>query len=255
MEQYTLEDVLLYFSYTYSGDYQKIYNALENKVPINNVELQEIKKQLTCKYTTMMSPDYPESLKHIEYPPFVLYYYGNLDIINTKTIGVIGMRLPSCYGKDATSMFVRDLVKKDYTIVSGMALGIDAIAHNNAIDHFGKTIAVLGSGIDYCYPRKNRFLYDIIKKEHLVVSEYPNNTVPQKWNFPRRNRIIAGLSNELLVCEAKEKSGTMITVGFALDQGKNIFCIPSGIDGNIGCNKLIQQGAKLVNKIEDILEQ
>ncbi len=255
MKEYTLQEVLLYFSLLYEGDYQKIYQALQRKEIIDDAVYDKKTSTLKCKYTTMISDDYPVLLREIDYPPFVLFYYGNLEYLNNQTIGVIGMRLPSPYGKDATSKFVKELVKNEYTIVSGMALGIDSIAHLATINHFGSTVAVLGSGIDYCYPRRNQHLYDIMKCNHLIISEYPGALVPQKINFPRRNRIIAGLSDKLLVCESREKSGTMITVGFALDQGKNIFCIPSNITGNIGCNVLIQQGAKLVNSISDITDE
>lgn len=135
-----------------------------------------------------------------------------------------------------------------------MALGIDTVAHRSALRNNGKTIAVLGSGIDYCYPKSNEDIYQLMKQDHLILSEYPKGLVPLKENFPKRNRIIAGLSGAVLVTEAKQRSGTMITVGHALEQGKDIFCIPSRITDYLGCNYLIQQGAKLVNNVNDIIE-
>lgn len=249
-----MEEILLYFSLKYQGDFEKIYKALESKEQMDQELKEELFSKVKCKYTTMISKDYPEALKYISCPPFVLYYYGDLSCLKEKCIGVIGMRMPSEYGKSVTDKMVCDLVKEKYTIVSGMALGIDALAHRSAMNNAGKTVAILGSGIDYVYPPKNTMLYQQMKEQHLIISEYPNEMVPQKYHFPRRNRIIAGLCQSVLVTEAKVKSGTMITVGHALEQGKDIFCIPSPIHQNIGCNVLIQQGAKLVNTVQDILE-
>ena len=135
-----------------------------------------------------------------------------------------------------------------------MARGVDRIAHKSAIAANGKTIAVLGTGIDYCYPKENRDIYEEMKKNHLVLSEYPWLVAPQKRLFPFRNRIISGLSESLLISEARVKSGTMITAGYALEQGKNIYCVPGRFDDFQGCNELIKQGAKLITNIQDILE-
>lgn len=249
-----MEEILLYFSLKYEGDFDKILKALERKEKVEEDLKEELIKTVKSKYTTIISDDYPASLKEIPCPPFVLFYYGNLSLVDKKTIGVIGMRHPSNYGIKATSQFVEQLVYKDFTIVSGMAMGIDTIAHKSAIMHQGNTIAVLGSGIDYCYPKKNLSLYQTLKNEQLIVSEYPGRLIPKKENFPRRNRIISGLSESILVTEANVRSGTMITVGHGLEQGKDIYCIPGRIDDAIGCNYLIQQGAKLVVDINDILD-
>lgn len=249
-----MEDILLYLSLKYNGQFDKIYKAIEEKEKADMELLSEWKNKMKCSYTTILSEDYPKRLKAIACPPFVLFYYGDLSLLNNKTIGVIGMRYPSEYGVDVTQRLVSDLVKEDYVIVSGLALGVDGIAHKTCIDFKGKTIAVLGCGIDYCYPSTNFDLYEVIKKDHLLVSEYPLGLSPQKWYFPARNRLIAGFSDSLLVTEAKEKSGTMITVGFALEQGKDVLAVPSDIYGNEGCNVLIQQGAKLVKNVKDIVE-
>lgn len=249
-----MEEILLYFSLKYRGDFEKIYKALEQKEKVDETKKEELMKSVSCKYTTMVSKDYPEALKHINCPPFVIYYYGNLEYVKEKNIGVIGMRIPSLYGINVTEKLSKDLVEHGFTIVSGMALGIDSIAHQSAINNAGKTIAVLGSGIDYCYPKRNKKMYDILKKNHLIMSEFPGDTTPVPTSFPKRNRLIAGLSESILVTEAMLKSGTMITVGHALEQGKDVFCVPGRITDYLGCNNLIQQGAKLVNKVEDILE-
>lgn len=248
-----MEEILLYFSLKYEGDFHKILMALEKKEKVDEKEKEELMKTVHSRYTTIISKDYPEALKEIACPPFVLYYHGSLDILKNRCIGVIGMRVPSEYGESITNKMVYELVRHNYTIVSGMALGIDTIAHRSALKNNGKTVAVLGGGIDYCYPSRNSDIYCQMKDSHLIISEYPHKLVPRPENFPHRNRIISGLSESLLVTEAKRRSGTMITVGYALDQGKDIYCIPSRISDYPGCNYLIQQGAKLVMNVDDII--
>ena len=249
-----MEELVLYFSLKYHGDFQKIYKALMNKEKVDEELRCELKKQLKSSYTTIFSHDYPQMLKTINCPPFVLYYYGDLSLVKGKTIGVVGMREMSDYGKEATQHFVEELVERNYVIVSGMAKGVDAIAHQSAIDYQGKTIAVLGTGIEYCYPWENKVLYDCLKENQLIMSEYPFKTAPQKKMFPSRNRIIAGLSRSVLLTEAKVRSGTMITAGYALEQGKDVYCVPARFNDYAGCNELIKQGAKLVTNVQDILE-
>lgn len=249
-----MEELTLYFSLKYEGDFLKIYNALLNKERVDEQLKHELMKKLKCQYTTIFSEDYPSMLKNINCPPFVLYYYGDLSLVNTKTMGVVGMREPSDYGQDMTEYFVKELTHNGYTIVSGMARGIDGIAHQTSIDEGGHTIAILGTGIEYCYPLRHRNLYDELKSHHLIMSEYPFMTSPKRQLFPFRNRIISGLSHGILVTEAKQKSGTMITVGYALEQGKDVFAIPSRVYDYDGCNSLIQQGAKLVLNIQDIID-
>ena len=249
-----MEELVLYFSLKYDGSFQDIYNALMNKEKVDENLKYELKKGLKCHYTTIFSEDYPEMLKQINCPPFVLYYYGNLSLVKGKTMGVVGMRDVSQYGIHATETFVDELTKADYVIVSGMARGVDSVAHRCAIEAQGKTVAVLGTGIEYCYPRENKELYEELKQNHLVMSEYPFHVAPQKKLFPFRNRIVSGLSLGILITEARQKSGTMITAGYALEQGKEVYCIPSRFDDYDGCNELIKQGAKLVLNVEDIIE-
>lgn len=254
MEVSIMEDILLYFSVKYEGDFQKILKALQHKEKVTLEQIADIKKHIKSQYTTIISDDYPSALKMIVSPPFVLYYYGDLSILNQYCMAVIGSRHPDSYGCDITAKLIKELCQYPVTIVSGMAIGIDSIAHRNAIKTHCKTVAVLGSGIDCCYPKSNNDLYELFKKEQLIISEYPGFTPPQPSHFPVRNRIIAGLSASILVTQANQKSGTMITVGYALDQGKDIFCVPSRIGDPQGCNLLIQQGAKLVMNASDIIE-
>lgn len=249
-----MEDILLYFSLKYKGQFDQIYQALERKERVDESLKEELFATVKSSYTTIISDDYPQHLKYINCPPFVLYYYGSLSLLDGDCIGVIGKRDCSEYGVQATRKLVEDLVKQGKVIVSGMAKGIDGVSHRVALKSRGHTVAVLGSGIDYPYPPMNEDLYYVMHNE-LIISEYPGKTPPRKDYFPKRNRIIAGLSQKLLVTEADIKSGTMITVGFALEQGKDVFAVPGRIYDSKGCNALIQQGAKLVMNVDDILEE
>ncbi len=247
-----MEELVLYFSLKYDGDFGKIYQAILDKEPVDEMLKNVLKGKLNCQYTTLFSHDYPECLKQINNPPFVLYYYGDLSLINKKTIGIIGMRDCDEYGRHATEYFTNELVKKGYVVVSGMAKGVDSIAHKSAIETGGKTIAVLGTGIEYCYPKENKDLYNELKKNHLVLSEYPFNVAPCKKLFPYRNRIVSALSSKILITQSRVKSGTMITAGYALEQGKDVYCVPGRFYDFEGCNKLINQGAYLVHDVKDI---
>src|SRR5699024_7400953 len=171
-------------------------------------------------------------------------------------ISVIGTRRPSAEARQKTHFAVRPLLEQGWTIVSGMAIGIDRFSHELAIDHQGKTIAVLGSGFHHIYPRENIPLFHKIVKNGLVLSEYPPDVPPRKFHFPERNRLISGLSFATLVIEATERSGTLITVDQALDQGREVYAVPGSplIPQTKGCHRMIQDGAKLVQDVQDIVE-
>ena len=199
---------------------------------------------------------YPEKLKNTSSPPKELYCLGNLELLNYKSIAIIGSRDYSNYGERAAKEFSYNLAKENICIVSGLARGIDSFAHIAALEAKGKTIAVLGSGLDIIYPRENKKLYEnIIKNDGLIISEYPLETPPRRQNFPARNRIISGLSDGVLVIEAKRNSGTNITVDFALEQGKDVFVIPGNIYSKTsdGTNFLIKEGAIPVTNYKDII--
>ena len=199
---------------------------------------------------------YPEKLRNISCPPKKLYCLGNLSLLNCRSVAIIGSRNYSNYGKRAANEFSYNLAKDNICVVSGMARGIDSFAHEAAINAKGKTVAVLGSGLDIIYPKENKKLYeDIIKNNGLIISEYPIGTPPRKQNFPARNRIISGLSDGVLVIEARKNSGTNITVDFALEQGKDVFVIPGNIYSKTsdGTNFLIKEGAIPVTDYKDIL--
>ena len=244
---------LLYLSLKHNGDWQKIYEDLLAHIELDEKEVQELNKTVASKYITILDEDYPESLRRMCKPPFVLYYHGDLSLISDLNykIAVVGSRKVSDYGKEATEYLVKDLAK-DFIIVSGLAYGVDSIAHQTAIDNNGKTIAVLGCGINVCYLEQCRDLYEKIKEKHLLLSEYPNDVEPKPIYFPIRNRIIAGLCENLLVTEGKIHSGTQITALMMLAKDGNVCCVPSHIREDSVCNYLISQGAFLVESAEDI---
>lgn len=199
---------------------------------------------------------YPQVLKKIDQPPLVLYVRGNSISDEELCLAVVGTRYATTYGINATERVVSELAESGFTIVSGLARGIDACAHNVCLKSGGKTIAVLGSGIDVDYPIENAFLREEISKKGALLTEYPLKTKPYKNNFPLRNRIISGLSTGVLIIEASYKSGSLITARYALEQGKDVFAIPGSIFStqSIGTNYLIKSGqAKLIQKANDII--
>ena len=264
------------------GNPKKIYNLTESellKVRGIGKELakkildKNIKEQIYkhIKYMQKYKIDiisindkkYPQILKQIYDPPISLYIKGNAEILNGKNIAIVGCRNSSKYGEEAAKYFAYNLSTKGINIISGLARGIDTYAHignlsammHNGNDICGKTIAVVGNGIDIIYPRENKYLEEkIIKSGGCIISEYPLGTKPEKFNFPARNRIISGLSKGVLVIEARAKSGTLITIDFALQQGRDVYVVPGNINSvnSVGTNDLIKQGAKLVTRVEEI---
>jgi DNA processing protein len=200
-------------------------------------------------------PDYPDALRPLPQPPPILHVRGRLELLSRPGIAVIGTRAHSTYGRDATVSFVVGLARAGYTIVSGLARGIDGIAHTTALEIGGDTIGVLGTGIDVPYPPEHEELFRAMADRGCLVTEFPPGTPPLKYHFPQRNRIIAGLARAVLVVEAPEKSGAMITAEFALDEGKEVFAVPGPIHNptSRGTNRLIQEGAALVTSAADIL--
>ncbi len=203
---------------------------------------------------------YPSLLKEISNPPERLYYKGDINILNDFCIAIVGTRLCSDYGREATRLIVKGLVESGIIIVSGLAYGIDEEAHKKTLELGGKTIAVLGSGLDdkSIYPPRNKKLAEeIVKSGGLLLSEFPEGMVPLPQNFPQRNRIISGLSKGVVVMEAKEKSGALITAKFALEQNREVFALPGPIFNlnSFGPNELIKSGAKIITSCEDILNE
>lgn len=207
-------------------------------------------------YITILDKDYPEKLLEGYSPPFVIFYKGNINLLKGELISIIGARNCSNYGAEVTKMIARHLASNNITVVSGMALGIDSIAQRTVLGSSGNTIGVLGSGVDVVYPKINTDLYKNLIEKGLVISEFLPKTKPFAYNFPRRNRIISGLSKGLIVVEAGIKSGTLITVDYALEANKIIMAVPGAIfnKNSEGCNKLISEGAHVLQGIEDINE-
>ena len=205
---------------------------------------------------TCSSTNYPALLKEIHDPPPVLYGLGNLDVFQQPMLAMVGSRKPSVLGGETAHRFAFELAQKDITIVSGLALGIDAQAHGGCLDAKGKTIAVMGTGIDLIYPYRHRLLADKIKESGLLLSELPLKSPPIAGHFPRRNRIISGLSLATLVVEAAVKSGSLITARMALEQNRDVLAIPGSIynSQSQGCHYLLQQGATLAASSQDVLD-
>ena len=217
--------------------------------------LQE--KRNTQKSISFFSERYPESLKNIAQPPLALFYEGNIDFLEYPSIAMVGARLATPYASQVLYQFIPKLVLEKLVIVSGLAKGVDRLSHELAILAGGKTIGVIGCGLDRCYPKEVSNLFQEMKQKQLVLSEYPLGTPIKKHHFPMRNRIIAGLTQGTCVIEAKERSGSLITAQLALDNGKEVFAIPGEIlsGQSSGCHRLIQDGAKCVYRMEDILEE
>jgi DNA processing protein len=223
---------------------------------------KKVEKELECadrtgvSIVTSQDPLYPSQLlSTYDYPAF-LYVKGHLkeDDVN---VAVVGSRTASTYGKFTTERLCRELVLRGITVISGLARGIDSAAHRGALSGKGRTIAVLGCGLDVVYPPENEKLFNEISLQGALISEFPFGTPPNAPNFPARNRIISGISLGVVVVEASEKSGSLITARIALEQGREVFAVPGSIDssGSRGTNKLIKQGAKLIENVEDILEE
>ena len=233
-------------------------NKIIDKDNKNNLEnyIEKMQKE-KISIITIDDKEYPNILKNIYDYPISLYIKGNSNILDNYTIGIVGCRNATEYGIKAAQYFSYNLAKKGINIVSGLAKGIDSCAHIGTIKANGKTIAVVGNGLDIVYPRENQYLYEkIVEENGAIISEYPLGTEPEKMNFPARNRIISGISKGIIVIEAKKKSGTLITVDFALEQGRDVYVVPGNIKSlnSVGTNDLIKQGAKMVTKVDEIFE-
>lgn len=247
-------------------DQLRLYFSLDNEslnliYSSRQIDLEkELEKLKTkgIKIVSLKSNDFPEQLKNISHPPVFLYYKGDLSLVKNRTIGIVGTRKATTYGRVCCEKITKELVDSNITTVSGLALGIDAICHKKTLELKGKTIAVVGSGLDKIYPFENKKIWLEIEEKGLLISEFPLGTDPLAYNFPLRNRIIVGLSKGIVVIESKEKGGSLITASLALDEGRDVFAIPGDIfsPSSLGTNKLIKNSeAKLITSGEDILKE
>lgn len=214
-------------------------------------------EQLQVRLIRRCDPEYPELLREIADPPVALYCRGELTAVDRKAVAIVGSRQASDYGKRTAERLAKDLVAAGFTVVSGLARGIDTAAHWGAVRAGGRTLACLGCGVDVAYPYENRSLANSIAASGAVLSEYPMNAPPDAWHFPSRNRIVSGVSLGVIVVEAPPGSGSLITATCAVDQNREVFAVPGNVDNrlNRGAHALIRDGAKLVETVEDILEE
>jgi DNA processing protein len=241
--------------------------SLLKAIDINNILSSKDEEQIRKSYEELVKRNirfisikdkqYPEKLKRIYDPPFGLYVKGKLPDENKPNLAIIGARNCSAYGKEMAKYFSRELGEIGVQITSGLARGIDAVAHRGALDGKGQTFGVLGNGLNICYPQENFQLSMEMEHKGGLISEYNLNVSPKSGHFPMRNRIISGLCDGIFVIEAAKRSGSLITAELALDQGKDIFALPGRVTDqlSLGTNALIKIGAKMVTSIEDILEE
>ena len=235
----------------------KSKNAVLFMEKYKNLDIKQLKEDFQRFPTlSIFDKEYPIELKHSYNPPVLLFYKGNIDLLSKPKLAVVGARKCSEIGKQSVRKIVSEL-GNHFTIVSGLARGIDTCAHMEALKNKGKTIAVIGTGLDVYYPKENKALQDYMSKNHLVLSEYGPGVQPLKYHFPERNRIISGLCQGVMVVEAKLRSGSLITCERAMEEGRDVFAIPGNIlDGKSdGCHHLIQEGAKCITTGFDILSE
>jgi DNA processing protein len=229
------------------------------KGPLERVIERELTllEKVKGKIITLKDDDYPKRLKDIYDPPALLYVRGEIRKEDELAVAIVGSRKTSPYGRWITEKIGQDLAHHGVTVVSGMARGIDSVAHQGALQAGGRTIAILGCGVDVIYPSENRNLFYQIIEHGAILSEFPMGSPPEGGHFPRRNRIISGLSIGAVIVQASADSGSLITANYALEQGREVFAVPGnvGAEGSRGTNRLIKDGAKLVESSEDILEE
>jgi DNA processing protein len=236
----------------------RVAQAIFAQAELKNAEkqLEEVSKT-DCQLLVFDSEEYPPLLKQIPDAPLLLYVRGDVKVLSQYAVAVVGTRRPSAYGSSVAHRLAHDLAQRQLMVVSGLARGVDSAAHRGALEAQGKTVAVLGSGLDVIYPRENKRLAEEIAKCGAVISEFPLGTGPTPENFPIRNRIISGLALGVVVVEAAEYSGSLITARLALEQNREVFAVPGNITSaqSFGPNHLIKQGAKLVDQWMDVVEE
>ncbi len=219
-------------------------------------ELDGVRKIANCRLLNWTEPEYPQTLLQIYDPPVLLYVRGDLQVLNLPSLSIVGTRRPTLYGTQMAQRLGRELAARGLVIVSGLARGIDAIGHQGALDANGRAIGVLGTGIDVCYPKENKKLYEKVLERGAIITEFPLRTHPAPENFPVRNRIVAGMPLEVVI-EGAQYSGSLITARLAMEFGREVFGVPGNVTQPVSFapNQLIKQGAKLVTNADDVIEE
>jgi DNA processing protein len=214
-------------------------------------------RRIGCRIVNCTEPEYPQALLQIYDPPVLLYVRGDVRVLNAPSLSIVGTRRPTVYGTQIAERMGRDLAKRGLVIVSGLARGVDALAHGGAMSVGGRAIGVLGTGIDVCYPKENKKLFEKVLEKGAIISELPTGSHPAPENFPVRNRIIAGMPLGVLIVEGKQYSGSLITARLAMEFGREVFGVPGNVTQQMSFapNQLIKQGAKLVTDAEDVIEE
>ena len=250
-------------------DEEVIYNNIEYILHIKNIRCNNLNKinQLEkaksiielinrnkINFLTYTDEGYPKLLRYTVDAPYALFYKGRKELLSTRIVAIIGSRKSSVYGSEITKLLTKELISYNITIISGGARGIDTVAHRSTLNNSGNTIVVLGCGIDVAYPKENKKLFEEVIEKGILVSEFLPGTPPEKYNFPIRNRIISGMSELVIVVEAAERSGTLITVDYALEQGREVMAVPGMVigGGSTGCLNLIKEGAHMFTGVEDL---
>lgn len=235
---------------------EDIWNITECRKHWNLEKEVEALGEQGISFVSMEQESYPKRLRNIQTAPYALYYRGHLPKEEKKAVAIVGARGRSEYGSTVARELARELVRTGAVVISGLARGIDADGHAGALEQNGMTFGILGCGVDVCYPQQNRYLYEKIQKKGGIISEYPPGTPAKAAFFPARNRIISGMSDCVVVVEARKKSGSLITADYAMEQGKEVYAVPGRIKDALsqGCNELIRQGAAVFTSVEDFLE-
>ena len=233
---------------------KKLLNFEKDDLLYEIISLNKILNEKKIEYITYSNPLYKERLKLLSPIPYYLFYKGNIDLINEKSIAIVGARKCSNYALGITKLLTKEIITNNITLISGGARGVDSIAHRSALENGGKTIVVLGCGIDIVYPAENKGLFSNVIENGLIISEFPLGTKPLRYNFPLRNRIISGFSDGVIVIEASEKSGSLITARIAQEQNKDVLVVPGSIlyEGAKGSNRLIKDGCDILTSVDDL---
>ncbi len=240
-----MREKVLAYCIKYDGDWNKIAKAISDEEKTTPVEY-------LGQYVTVFDEHYPSKFRSIRFPPWIVFYHGDLSLCEQPSLAIVGSRMANSYGEMCTEK-ICEYIQKQKVVISGLARGIDSIAHRASLS--GKTIGILGCGIDIIYPQCNFALFEKMKRKHLIISEYPPGTPPLKYHFPWRNRLIAALGDKLVVVQAKIKSGTAITANEAIELGKEVFCVPHRLFDveSEGGNELIYNGASILVHFDDLI--